>query len=385
MVVAPQFKNITVATQQFDTVVVGGGVVGTAVGLGLAGLDRRTAILDEGDVAFRASRGNFALIWVSTKGMGMPRYSSWSREAAALWPAYADLLYAETGIDVALSQPGGFILALSDHELSRRAATMARLQSQPGFECYPYEIWDHARLRQALPEIGPEVAGAVHTAFDGHVNSLRLFRAQHAAFVGRGGAYLPDHPADRIEPLSGGGFRIYSGTRIVETEQLVLAAGIGNARLGSMVGLDAPIRPQRGQIIITEKTAPFLAFPTHTVRQTDEGGVMMGDSQEETPLESSVGLGVLGVIADRAVRMFPRIGTLNVVRTWSAFRVMTKDGRPIYQESEQARGAFICSCHSGVTLASVHALRVAPMIAAGRLDSSLDAFHTRRFHVQPAA
>jgi glycine/D-amino acid oxidase-like deaminating enzyme len=372
-------------TQRFDVAVLGGGLVGTAVGFGLAGQGLRTAILDEGDVAHRASRGNFALVWVQSKGMGLPRYSSWTRESAALWPGYAQALREETGIDVGLSQPGGFTLALSEDELERRAAGMAQLQAQPGFEPFPYAVWNRAQLRQVFPEIGPEVAGAIHTGLDGHVNSLRLFRAQHIAFARRGGTYLPEHPADEIAPLPGGGFRITSGDRRIEARQVVLAAGVGNARLAPMVGLEAPVRPQRGQAIVTEKTAPFLTHPITTLRQTDEGGVMMGDSQEEAGFDTSIGLGVLGTMADRAVRMFPRIGSLNVVRSWSALRVMTKDGFPIYQHSDSAPGAFLCTCHSGVTLAAAHALRVAPMIAAGALEQGLDAFHPRRFHVPASA
>jgi len=372
-------------TSQFDVAVIGGGLVGSAVALGLAGSGKRTALLDEDDLAQRASRGNFALVWVQSKGMGLPRYSSWSRESAALWPGYAQMLREETGVDVGLSQPGGFTIALSEDELARRTAAMERLQAQPGFDPFPYEVWDRAQLRQALPEIGPEVVGAIHTGLDGHVNSLRLFRAQHIAFVRRGGTYLPGHPVDELAVLPQGGFDIRSGDKRITAGQIVLAAGTGNARLAPMVGLQAPVRPQRGQAIVTEKTAPFLRYPTVTIRQTDEGSVMMGDSQEEAGFDTRTGLGVLGVIADRAVRTFPRIGALNVVRTWSALRVMTKDGFPIYQQSETPPGAFLCTCHSGVTLAAAHALRIAPMIVAGVLDDSLSAFHPRRFDVPAAA
>ena len=76
---------------------------------------------------------------------------------------------------------------------------------------------------------------------------------------------------------------------------------------------------------------------------------------------------------------------VNVVRTWSAIRVMTQDGFPIYDESKSHPGAFTVCCHSGVTLAANHALAVAPMIARGALDKSLVApFSARRFHVQAA-
>ncbi|MGH7052139.1 MAG: FAD-dependent oxidoreductase, partial [Acetobacteraceae bacterium] len=57
---------------EYEFVVIGGGLVGAAIGWGLARLGQRVAVLDEGDVAWRASRGNFALVWVQSKGLGMP-------------------------------------------------------------------------------------------------------------------------------------------------------------------------------------------------------------------------------------------------------------------------------------------------------------------------
>ena len=51
--------------------------------------------------------------------------------------------------------------------------------------------------------------------------------------------------------------------------------------------------------------------------------------------------------ASRAVRQFPLLANVNVVRTWSAIRVMTRDGFPIYDQSESHPGAFTVCCHSG--------------------------------------
>ena len=90
-------------------------------------------------------------------------------------------------------------------------------------------------------------------------------------------------------------------------------------------------------------------------------------------------------MAARAVRMFPRLAALNVVRTWAALRVMTKDGFPIYDQSESCPGAFVATCHSGVTLAAGHALFLAPMLAAGALAPELAVFSARRFDVSQAA
>ncbi|MBS0243799.1 MAG: FAD-dependent oxidoreductase, partial [Proteobacteria bacterium] len=56
--------------KDYDVAVIGGGLVGAAVAYGLGRLGDRVAILDEGDMAVRASRGNFALVWVQSKGNG---------------------------------------------------------------------------------------------------------------------------------------------------------------------------------------------------------------------------------------------------------------------------------------------------------------------------
>jgi hydrogen cyanide synthase HcnC len=363
-----------------DIVVVGGGVVGGAIALGLACGGTRVTILDEGDVALRASRGNFALVWVQSKGLGMPDYSTWSRCSAEQWSGLAGLLDEETGIDVAHRQPGGFMLCLSEEELEQRRQIMLRLHNQMSLGDFPYEILDHDETRCRLPDIGPDVVGSIYSPLDGHVNSLKLFRALHEATQRRGVHYRPDCPVDSIAPHAGG-FQLRGPFGEIAAGKIVLAAGLGNARLAPMVGLDAPVKPSKGQIIITEKTAPFLNNPMVTIRQTDEGGVMIGDSQEDRGFDTIVGQPVLSVMAERAVRMFPRLAGLNVVRSWSALRVMSPDGFPIYDQSTSHPGAFVVTCHSGVTLAASHALTLAPAILSGALPQTLQAFSARRFHV----
>lgn len=362
-----------------DTLVVGGGLVGAALALGLAHSGQRVLVVDEGDVARRASRGNFALVWVQGKGLGLPEYAAWTLESANAWTAFAEDLRRESGIDVCFRRPGGFNMALTDRELAVRAMRLDRIAAQPGLAGLHYEVIDHVRLRKLMPDIGPQVVGASFCPQDGHCNSLKLFRALHVAMARAGVAYRPQCRVDKVANENGE-FTVAAGELEVRAGQLVLAAGLDNARLAPMVGLTAPVRPQRGHIAVTEKAQPFLHYPINTVRQTDEGGVMLGDSQEEKTDDAAVDMAVLAVIADRAVRMFPRIGRLNVVRMWAALRVMTPDGFPIYEASTSVPGAFVATCHSGVTLAAAHARVLAPMIAAGALSQArIGAFSARRF------
>lgn len=369
---------------EYDVAVVGGGLVGAATSWGLAREGLRVALLDEGDRDVRASRGNFALVWVQSKGLGLAAYAGWTIRSSNAWGGFSDLLKQETGLDVYFQRPGGFHLALSESELEARANILRRLHNQPGIVEYKTEILDHSQVAKMLPDIGPEVVGASYCPLDGHVNSLRLFRTLHTAINARGVTYLPSHRVENITK-EGGEFRLHTEKGEVRAAKVALAAGNANMRLAPMVGLEAPMRPERGQIVVTERLRPFLNYPVVTLRQTDEGTVMIGDSKEESTDPRGLTIGVSSTEAERAVRQFPLLANVNVVRTWSAIRVMTQDGFPIYDESETHPGAFVLCCHSGVTLCANHALSVAPMIARGALDTSLVApFSARRFHVQAA-
>jgi hydrogen cyanide synthase HcnC len=94
-----------------DVAVVGGGLVGAAIAWGLARAAQRVVVLDEGDVAYRASRGNFGLVWVQGKGLGMPEYVAWTKQSSDRWEEFARLLNEQCGLDVCFRRPGDFTFA----------------------------------------------------------------------------------------------------------------------------------------------------------------------------------------------------------------------------------------------------------------------------------
>jgi glycine/D-amino acid oxidase-like deaminating enzyme len=368
----------------YDAIVIGGGLVGSAIAYGLAREGLRTALLDEGDVAYRASRGNFGLVWVQSKGDGAPHYQRWTRRSADEWPALAAELLAGTGISVGHERPGGVHLCLDDAEFEERQTRMARMRAEAGNFGFEYRMLDRRELASMLPGLGPAVIGASYTPYDGHTNPLNLLHALHKGFVEMRGRYIPNTAVSSAQAAPDD-FRIGTAGGEIAAPKVVLAAGLGNANLAPLFGLTAPVRPQRGQILVTERARRVLPMPTTTIRQTDEGGIMLGDSQEDVGFDTGQKPAVMREIARRAVLSFPWLRDLQIVRAWAALRVMPPDSLPIYNQSERFPGAFTANCHSGVTLAGAHANLLAPMIAAGDLDSSLDLFSARRFDVPAAA
>ncbi len=369
----------------YDALVIGGGLVGSAIAFGLRQKVEHVAVLDEGDVAFRASRGNFGLVWVQSKGMGMPAYGHWTMSSQQLWPQLAGLLEALTGLDVGLEQQGGLHPVLTDEEYAERIKFMTGLLAQPGMVQYDWKMLDRKELADLVPGIGPEDRGATWTSVDGVANPLKVLRALHTAFDRQHVDYLPLHPVGDIAQKNGV-FEMTTPHGVIRAHKVVLASGLNNQILGNKVGLEIPVRPQRGQIVVLERTRRILRTPFSTLRQMEEGTWLIGDSQEEAGYaDGIVGLPVLATLADRAVRTMPALRDVRVVRSWSALRVMSKDGFPIYEQSQTHPGAFVATCHSGVTLAAAHALRLAPMVVEGALPDVMAPFSTRRFHVQQAA
>ncbi len=366
-----------------DIAVIGGGIVGLSLAFGLAKAGRSVTILDEGDVAHRASRGNFALVWVQGKGTDFPEYARWTLDSALRWPTFAAEIEALTGRPLAYEQRGGLMACLDENELASRCRDLSRLHNQAP-DCASFEQLDNAGLKRLAPAIGPEVVGGTYCPHDGHVNSLRLFGGLHLAAKNLGAVYRPNARVDAIEGRQDG-FRIRTATGETRASRLVIAAGLGNARLGPMVGIEAPVRPQRGQIMVTEKLGRFLEYPLGTIRQTDEGGVMIGDSKEEVGFDAGTSHEVLAGIAKRAIRTFPVLAQAQIVRSWGALRVMSPDGYPIYERSVTHPGACLVTCHSGVTLAAVHATRLVYAILSGHWPADLEAFSAERFRDVPAA
>ena len=361
-----------------DVLVVGGGLVGTAVAYGLAREGAKVTVLDQGDGGFRASRGNFGLVWVQGKGYGLSPYARWSRSSAQRWPGLAASLLEETGIDVSLKQPGGFHLCFSDDEMADREMRLSTLQAELGGD-YPYQLLDARELRERLPAVGPAVIGASYTPMDGHVNPLKLLRALHDGMQRRGVKLVSGEEIGRIVP-DGHGFVVHGRNAVWRAPRVVLSAGLGNRALSAQVGLHAPVAPNRGQVLVSERVAPFLHYPTINVRQTDEGSVQFGDSMEEVGYNDFTTTDVLSTIARRGVRSFPLLKNVRLVRTWAALRVYSPDGFPIYEQSLQYPGAFVVTCHSGVTLAAAHAMRIASWITGGTIPDELSAFRGGRFH-----
>jgi len=161
----------------------------------------------------------------------------------------------------------------------------------------------------------------------------------------------------------------------------VLCAGLGSLKLGSSLGFSTPVRPQRGQVLITEKIPRLMHRPSDVIRQVNEGGVQIGASAEEVGFNPAETTSVTAQLANEAITLFPQLQSVNLVRSWGALRIMSHDGLPVYQRSDLYPNASFVTCHSGITLAAAHARCVPHWLQQTSEAPDLSAFSESRFDV----
>lgn len=360
----------------WDIIVVGGGLVGTATSLGMAQDGAQVLIFDSSDTGFRASRGNFGLVWAQSKGVGNRDYATWTRSAIRAWPDLEDELKRMAGVDTHFETGLGLHLCLGETEFQKRTEMIEKVAAHqlPGDDV---RMIRRDELAEILPGVGPEVSGASVSSLDGACHSLSLYRGLSLAAQAAGATLKPNATVRRIDRV-GDQYTVATDDLVAQAPRVLIAAGLATNELARPFGFPDVVRPQKGQILVTERSAPILPAITSCMRQTTEGTILIGDTKEETAEDRSTGEGIRQ-LASRATRVLPAIGRLRVVRSWAALRVLTPDGNPVYDESSTHPGIFVATTHSGVTLAPAHRGPLAQWIMNGQKPPEFASFTAQRF------
>jgi glycine/D-amino acid oxidase-like deaminating enzyme len=366
----------------YDICVIGGGLMGAAAGLGLVKTGARVLMVDRISSLHKASRANFGLVWSQSKGLGNRHYSRLSVKAVLAFKAFAGWLEQESGIDTELRLGAGLVLSVGAAELAARQKMIQQLhhEAEQSGESHPSRMVDRSEVQALVgaASLGEQVAGGSFSDIDGDVNPLLLLRALRKVFSSRGGHFRQECTVNAIQ-RTGGTFVLETTQGAVEAPGIVLAAGLENIELAAMLGKTVPLVPQKGQLLVTERAAPFLLFPMSGIRQTGNGSVMIGYTNEDTGFEVSTTASAAKGLSRRALEIFPGLCRVRVVRSWGGLRLLTGDGAPIYDEIDE--NAYLLATHSAVTLAAMHASLLPGWILGGRRPDEIKPFNLARFHV----
>jgi glycine/D-amino acid oxidase-like deaminating enzyme len=358
-------------------VVIGAGIVGSAIAMHLAERDLRPVVVDvDRD---RAGHGASARSFASLSAFGADPVGYYELACAAMvsWSRWAERL-GEVGF-----RRGGQLRWEADPTEGRQLAEQVERARSRGYPIVPV---GEEELRRLLPaaELGPVAAGC-HAPRDGQVEPSLVVAACRAAVRAAGGHLLLGEPA-RVR-LDDGGIRVEVGDQVLRPDVAVLAAGAESVAVARDVGFGIPTLPSPGLLVETE---PLPAFtdkvvylpsgpgPRVFLRQRPDGSVLLGESSQETvarDLSQRHGRALL----DHAARFLPVLRAARPARELLAWRSMPGDRLPIVGPVPGLDGLYLAVTHSGVTLAPVIGRLVADEIATGEPAWLLAPFRPGRF------
>ncbi|WDM01631.1 FAD-binding oxidoreductase [Alicyclobacillus cycloheptanicus] len=213
---------------------------------------------------------------------------------------------------------------------------------------------------------------------DGNVNPLRLVDAYRRAALRQGARYTFYNPVQEIVERRGG-FTIVTARAAIQAKNVVIAAGIWSKAIGEKLNLSIPVRPVRGQILITEPLQPLLKYTMSGMRQTQNGEVLIGYSKEEAGMDRRTTLRVVRQTVQMAIEAVPKLETAKLVRAFSGLRVMPQDGLPILGVIPEHPGLYVAVMHSGYTLSPLVGTVIAEFIVDGQPSISIDEYSITRF------
>jgi glycerol-3-phosphate dehydrogenase len=356
-----------------DVVIVGAGVVGTAIARELSRFDLRVTLVEAGpDVGAGTSKANTALLHTGFDAKPGTLEARLVLRGHELLRAYA----ARVGIPV--ERTGALLVAWDEAQHAALPGIAARAWSN-GHE--DLREVDAEELYRREPHLGPGALGALEVPQEGIVCPFTPAIAFATEAVLSGCELRRGAPVVGVDRLYRGGFAVLVPGEALRTRFLVNAAGLRSDEIDRMCGHDAfTVTPRRGELIVFDKLARplveniLLAVPTTTTKgvliaPTVFGNVMLGPTAEDLRDKTDTASTAAGLERLRAEgrRILPALLEHEVTAVYAGLRAATErdDYQVAVDDTGYARVGGIRS--TGLTASMAIAEHVRDELAAAGL------------------
>jgi glycine/D-amino acid oxidase-like deaminating enzyme len=371
-----------------DVVVIGAGIVGACCAHYLARAGLSVIVVDRGLVASGTTGAGEGNILVSDKEIGaeldLALYSQ------RLWTELEEFMPKAE-----FEQKGGIVVAQSEKVFSKLRHT-AEFQSGAGVST---ELLDEKSLRTLEPHISHDIIGAVLYAQDSQVQPMLaatslLHNNAHAVKVITGAEVLS------IKSDANGVSEVVTSVGSISTRNVINAAGTWGGDIAKLAGVDLPIMPRRGFILVTEPLPPMVHHKVYTAEYLDNvasddagletstvvegtrgGTILIGASRERVGFDRTVNYDIISKLATGAISLFPFLRDVSLMRTYLGFRPYCPDHLPVIGPDARLKGLFHACGHegAGVGLAPASGKLIADVIAGNATQVDISAFRPERF------
>ena len=376
-----------------DVLVIGAGVVGAATAYFATQQGLTVTVLDKGLPASGTSSACEGNILVSDKELGpeleLTRYS------LDVW--HGDL--AEHKRLWEFETKGGIIVASHASSLASLNRVMA---AQAGYGVRVDKL-DRDDLRKAEPHIAPDALGAASYPEDCQVQPM-LVAAHLVRLATQAGArFMADTP---VSGFLRSGHRV-TGVRTPRGEfsagAVVNCTGTWAGQLAALAGVNVPVLPRRGFVMVTEPLPPMVHHKVYAaeyidnvgssdaglqaspvVEGTPSGTILIGSTRERVGFDPAVSTDALRTLARNAVALFPFLEHVKAIRHYHGFRPYCPDHLPVIGHDERAPGLWHAAGHegAGIGLSAGTGKLLAQALAGRSPDMDLAPFAPARFGTQ---
>ena len=381
-----------------DVIVIGGGIIGCSAAYYLSKLGKRVLVLEREDITRGSAGATDGVVGYHTKKPGH------QMDLAVQSIAMFENLSEELGMDIEYGLRCGGMQPVEDKMQWDILSEIVEEQRKSGVDIHMISIEE---ARQIEPQLAPDLYGALYSPTGGKVNPIRMTIAYFRAAKRLGAEFLTETEVTGI---------LKEGSRVlgVQTDKgehradaVVNACGSWAAFTARMAGIEMPIKPRKGQLIVTEPIGPFMdctlqcarynviKFRPETIKdpavlkmgaslsieQTESGGLIIGSTRELVGYDRENTLEAIETILKRAVRFFPALKDVCFIRAFAGLRPYTPDGLPIIGRVDALEGFYMAAGHEGdgIALAPVTGKLLAEQIVYGKESYSLEPFSPNRF------
>ena len=355
----------------YDCIVVGGGLIGMMTARQLTLEGQSVLVLDQGQLGAESSWAGGGIL----SPLYPWRYPQAVSELAAYshqhYPALAQALEAESGIDPQWTQSGLLIL---DVEEKQQAHAWAK---QFGWKLD--DIEQASELLALEPNLGKQADQALWMPEVAQVRNPRLVKSLKASLQHHQVEFAEQEAVSGIDIEQGRVVGVNTQHRKISAAKVVITAGAWSASLLQQAGIRVNVEPVRGQMLVF-KAVPELVKHTilhqgHYLIPRRDGRVLMGSTLEYVGFNKAITEAAREELIACAQALVPALAQYEVEKHWSGLRPGTPTGVPFIGSSPATEGLYFNCGH----------FRNGVILGLASVDLLVDLMLGRKPAIDPAA